>query len=209
MSTLETETSDTSPEPADIPRSSMLVAHATKELDLILGGDLDQYDDLIKSNVLDVVRLFASQGHSGASSEIASHLIGKLLRFEPLTPLTGEDGEWELIDQEITGQSEPMWQNKRCPRVFRNTDAAGHLTHAIVGHYVFEEPDGFRFTNGHSSKEISFPYTPEKPVYVSVDDRDRDGDDHHQYFKNVVATFEVSAGGSSDANDVAADTKQV
>lgn len=86
-----------------------LVEHAQHELALI------EEDPELVANLVAVVAKFAEYGHSGGSAPFAIAYLGKLLRFEPLSPLTSNPDEW--IDRtEIS--SEPMWQSKREPRAF-------------------------------------------------------------------------------------------
>ena len=55
------------------------------------------YGGAIPVAVEEIVEVFAEQGHSGASASIVTSLLGKLLRFEPLCPLTGADDEWTEV----------------------------------------------------------------------------------------------------------------
>ena len=93
-----------------------LVEHATKELTLAGLFDADSdYHGMLGTAALDIVKLFASQGHSGMSASIVTELVGRLMRFEPLTPLTYGPEEW--IDQSVRSDS-PLWQNIRKSDVF-------------------------------------------------------------------------------------------
>jgi hypothetical protein len=86
---------------------SNLVAHARRELERIgeEPGTIDWY--------LDVVRAFASYGHSGGSAMVTISVLERLLRFQPLSGLTDDPVEW--IDRsEVSGT--PWWQNVRDPR---------------------------------------------------------------------------------------------
>ena len=101
---------------------SNLTDHAIKELTLAGLFDKDSdYDGMLGTSALDIVKLFASQGHSGMSASIVTDLVGKLMRFEPLTPLTYEADEW--IDHGGT------WQNKRDSKVF--SDDGGKTHHRL------------------------------------------------------------------------------
>jgi hypothetical protein len=86
-----------------------LVAHAKRELALI-GEDQDTIDGIVK-----VVQAFADCGHSGGSAPMAIDYLERLLRFEPLSPLTSDATEW--VDRtEMSGY--PIWQSTRDPRAF-------------------------------------------------------------------------------------------
>ena len=98
------------------------IEYAKSELARIT-KDGDGLQDAINKNVLDIVELFASQGHSEISAGYVMSVLERLLRFKPLTPLTGEDDEWTEVSDKM-GQG--CFQNKRCSSVFKTTDAQGN-----------------------------------------------------------------------------------
>jgi hypothetical protein len=120
---------------------SPLYEHAKRELEQV--GDI--YDGMVNSAALDIVGVFAAQGHSGGSAAITTQLVERLMRYEPLTPLTGEDDEWGEIG---SGQ----FQNKRCSHVFKNADGAFDIN-------TLPNVEG-GIGNGLWAS-ISFPYNPE------------------------------------------------
>ena len=135
---------------AEVPGN--LYAHAVRELP----EAKDEMQQLMNECLLQMVLVFSSQGHSGFSSGYAISALTKLLAFEPLRPLTGEDSEWNEIG---TG----VWQNNRCSHVFKDDtgvyDSNGR---------IFREPNGLCFTGRKSRVYIEFPYTP-KREYIDVD----------------------------------------
>ena len=143
-----------------------LVKHAIYELSL-LAEDEDDCDmqDFMNKGIIDVVRIFSKQGHSGFSAGYAVGVIEKLLRFEPLGPLTGENHEWNDISEYCC--DETMYQNRRCSHIFKRADGTAYDINAKV----FVEPDGSTWTNGHSHVDIEFPYVP-KVEYIKVDSID-------------------------------------
>lgn len=142
---------------------SNLVAHAKAELDLLgMGENADDMDKFMRDAVLDIVKKFAEQGHSGFSASYAVSVLSKLLAYEPLSPLTGKDDEWVEV-------SEGMWQNKRCSHVFKDK------THAYdIEGKIFRDPDGSTWVNGESHVTVTFPYTPTRE-YVDREDEDDGG----------------------------------
>jgi hypothetical protein len=116
------------------------------------------YNGMLGEAVLNLLREFAREGHSGMSAGIAVNLFARLARFEPLTPLTGEDDEWYRPVED-----DPIEQNKRCPSVFRGPDGRAYN----ISGRVFREPDGACFTSGESRVYVSFPYMP-TTEYVDV-----------------------------------------
>jgi len=137
---------------------SELINFAKRELDIIgLGSDPeDQMDLSMRDHLLKMVEIFSDEGHSGFSASYAVALLSKILKFEPLTPLTGEDSEWNLVSEE-----EELYQNNRCFRVFKKAGQA----YDIDGK-VFIDGRG-PYTSSQSSVNITFPYVP-KTEYVRL-----------------------------------------
>jgi hypothetical protein len=118
----------------EVETDSPLVSFAQFELARI--GDI--YDGMVNEAAVDIIGLFAAQGHSGGSAHITTELVGRLMRYEPLTPLTGDDSEWTEV-------SDGLWQSKRCSHVFKDAARAWDI----------ELP-----REGEQWATISFPYEP-------------------------------------------------
>lgn len=99
---------------------SNLVIHARRELELI-GEEPDTIEGYLK-----VIQAFADMGHSGGSASVAIPVIGRLLRYENLAPLTDDPADWMKIADEMCG-GEDLWQNRRCSRMF-STDGGKTYT---------------------------------------------------------------------------------
>lgn len=129
----------------------------------------DEMQEAICKHVLELLKVFSDEGHSGSSAPYAINLFKTLAMFEPVVPLTGEDWEWNEVS---TG----VFQNKRCSRVFKQADRFNGQAYdidAIVFYEWAERPldedeAGYpgtkRFKSGFTSKDscvpITFPYTP-------------------------------------------------
>ncbi len=141
-------------------KESNLVKHAKVELEL-LGYDLnDKVEGPNKwmcENVLELLKVFSKQGHSGSSAPYCISLFSKLANFEPVCPLTGNDDEWTEV-------SDNLYQNKRCSHVFKN--GKDGTAYDIEGK-IFRESDNCCYTSKDSSVDVTFPYTP-KREYVEV-----------------------------------------
>lgn len=89
-----------------------LVEHAEKELRIagLFDEDSDYGSDL-GSSILGVVKSFSEYGHSGGSAMTSIAILEKLLRFEPLTPLTSDPSEWMEVSTNI-------WQSRRNSEAF-------------------------------------------------------------------------------------------
>lgn len=135
---------------------SNLELHAEEELKRAGMFDEDSdYGGALGDAVMKMVRLFAEEGHSGMSAGAAISLFERVVKFEPLTPLTGEDDEWHEV-------GDGQFQNIRCSHVFKNAEGAYDINGRI-----FREPSGACFTSSESRAPVTFPYTP-KREYVDV-----------------------------------------
>jgi hypothetical protein len=88
-----------------------LVDHAIEELNRAgLFDDDSDYGGMLGEAVVDLVEVFAEQGHSGMSAAMVSELFDRLSRYKTLTPITDNPDEWNDVT-EMSGY--PFWQNKR------------------------------------------------------------------------------------------------
>lgn len=95
---------------------SNLVKHAKKELELAGLFDKDSdYDGMLGMAVLELVKVFAKQGHSGFSANWTLEVFDKVARFKPLTPIGKSKDEWMNVSDSST---EPTWQNTRRSTTF-------------------------------------------------------------------------------------------
>jgi hypothetical protein len=133
---------------------SDLVQHAKEELKRAGLFDKDSdYGGMLGKAALSLVKTFAAQGHSGMSAALVTQLALRLFQYEPLTPLTGADEEWNDVS-DVSG--EPWWQNKRCHRVFKGADGKAY----DVEGRIFRDPDRSTWVNGESRVPVTFPYMP-------------------------------------------------
>lgn len=108
-------------------------------------------------NVLQLIKVFSEQGHSGFS---ASHCVGlftKLAKYEPIGPLTGEDDEWVEVGPGI-------FQNRRMGGVFKENGEA-----YFIDGKIWRNQRGECYTNFQSRVPVKFPCTP-KSEYIDVED---------------------------------------
>jgi len=140
---------------------SNLEKYARRELEI--AGHFKGDFGMGESTML-MIREFCREGHSGGSAPFGIGIFKKLASYEPLTPLTGADDEWNKV-------GEAVYQNKRCSHVFKNS--FGGAAYDGEGK-IFREPNGVCFTSQDSRVFIEFPYTPKREyVDVEVSDADR------------------------------------
>lgn len=110
---------------------SNLVTHARRELTR-LGEEPEVIEGYLK-----VVQAFADMGHSGASAQYALLVLGDLLAFKNLCPLTNDPAEWMDV-AEMSGKT--MWQNLRNSECFSYDGGnsywmlsdGSHMDHQVV-----------------------------------------------------------------------------
>lgn len=146
-----------------------ILSFAEQELDIIgmTGDSEDEINLAMRKHILHMVKEFSDEGHSGFSAPYAVSILQKLLMYEPLTPLTGEDSEWvDLMDDGS------MLQNKRCSHVFKDSDGRAYDIQGIVFYDINVDEDGKEFRTHFTSRDsrvyIEFPYTP-STIYIEAD----------------------------------------
>ena len=134
-----------------------LITHAEKEMALAW-PEADEMQDMVKKDVLQLIEVFAKQGHSGFSAPYVLAVFCKLAKYEPLGPLTGADDEW-------TEASKGVFQNNRCSEVFKNgKDGEAYW----INGKIFRDPNGCTYTNKDSNVPVVFPWTKPEPEVVDV-----------------------------------------
>lgn len=151
------------------PEKSNLEIFAENELNIIINKCEDdegkEMQKMISRDILQMVHTFAEQGHSGFSANYAINLLQKLLRYEPITPLTGADDEWNKLDYE----KDLKYQNKRCSRVFKDADGKAYDSEGKI----FSDDGGKSwYTCRDSRVYIEFPYVPktEKIILKKIEE---------------------------------------
>lgn len=143
------------------PKESSLYKHANRELEFAGYFDGDEMNKMMANHVLELVKVFATQGHSGLSAPFCIDLFSTLAKYEPLRPLQGTDDEWNQI-------SDTCWQNNRCSQIFKELMPDGSYECYNIEGRVFRDKNGCCYTNVNSRTPVEFPYLLEKPEIVDV-----------------------------------------
>jgi len=109
-----------------------------------------QFDEQTKEAMSKILDIFFEEWDSGGAVSWAVPVLERLLKGLPLSPLTGEDDEWNDLS-DMAGQQ--LYQNRRCSTVFKVVDGSRVYCYDIDGP---KDPNGYR-----GMKEITFPYDPE------------------------------------------------
>jgi hypothetical protein len=146
------------------PPKSNYVLHAEREL-IALGYDLNQKEEdpnkWICKNLFELLEVFGKQGHSGSSAPYCVNMFSKLALFEPLSPITCIDDEWNEAGNNV-------FQNNRCSAVFKKgKDGRPYYLDAIS--WKTQDDSGWNGTAEEVSSRqyIKLPFTP-KTFYIDV-----------------------------------------
>ena len=142
---------------------SSLLEHAKRELAGMGYTSLDDNEDpntWMYHCILGLLETLSKQGHSGSSAPYCISMFSKLALREPLSPLTGEEDEWDKAGPNL-------FQNKRCSRVFKDAEGNCYDNEGVI----FRTKTGDAFINEDSKVAITFPYTPTRR-YIQVETSD-------------------------------------
>jgi len=112
---------------------------------------------------LKLLEVFSEEGHSGSSAPYAVHMFSRLASWKPLTPLTGEDDEWNEVG---TG----AWQNNRASNVFKDETGAYWSDGIVFWEWYEDQETGKKYKSHFQCRDsrvpITFPFTmPDEPEY--------------------------------------------
>jgi hypothetical protein len=103
-----------------------LIEHGLRELTLAQLFDKDSdYNGAIGTAVMELLGVFARQGHSGGSASQVLYIFNKLARFEALTPLNSDPAGWMYVDDNL-------WQSTRQSSAFSRDGGKSY--------YLLDEP---------------------------------------------------------------------
>jgi hypothetical protein len=117
--------------------------------------------------IIDLLTSMENKNKGDEALSILTDILDKMVNFLPVTPLRGEDDEWDEI-------SPGNFRNKRYPDVIKTNEESINQSFDTA-RKVFcsskKDAEGKEetifFTNHESSVPITFPYMPEKE-YVEV-----------------------------------------
>jgi len=175
-----------------------LTQHAKKELELAgyFKEDSD-YGGMVGNAVMELIEVFAKQGHSGMSAGIVSTLFNKLAKYEPIISIMGTDDEWGEPDNWGDGL---IWQNKRFSALFKHEDGRITYNSAIVkrcpngttwtGPLYLTREDAINNVNKIQVEVKGFPFVP-KTFYIDVLEEEIKKDDWIMWVKDPSQLDEV------------------
>tara|TARA_R110001592_G_scaffold151978_1_gene379125 strand:- start:1693 stop:2313 length:621 start_codon:yes stop_codon:yes gene_type:complete len=169
-------------------KENTFVKHLNRELD-IMRKTVVEDDSLIIEPYVDAIHVlcesFSKENHSGGAASMAAGVIAStikaILGFQILSPLTGEEDEWNDITEMNDGNK--LWQNNRDSAVFKDIDGKCYYVNSIV--WKGNEPwDTFTGSmKGYRSANYikSFPFMP-RTFYIDVyrEDYDKNNPEHSE-----------------------------
>jgi len=154
---------------------------ARREIDLLIKMESDPgYAPECAESAFRAYRSLCADGHSGVSIQLVKKILDDLIDLKPLTPLTGEDDEWSLIDDGfVDGRRHGIFQNRRYGSLFKSIYPDGTVKYSDVDRFVCVDMDNprNRFYNSFMAEKageaeskvakIEFPYTPpRRPIEI-------------------------------------------
>jgi hypothetical protein len=135
----------------------------------------DEMQEMICKHVLTLLEVFSDEGHSGSSAPYAINLFSTLAKYEPVAPLTGEDWEWNNVSEYREREGDPLYQNKRCSRVFKDSNGAYDIDGIVWYDWYTDEKTGERykshFTDRRSRVPVKFPYKPKTEYRERIENK--------------------------------------
>lgn len=149
-----------------------------KEIELAT-KDSDDYIKACYNSAAKAYMSMAEDGHSGMSASITGQIFNRMLDHKPLTPLTGEEDEWNGEPIDMGDHGKVTYSNKRYSGLFKRVCKNGNVEYSDVHQFIFQNVNNpnDRFCNGRLSDimreyvPIEFPYMPTTyPIEVFVDE---------------------------------------
>ena len=98
-----------------------LTSHAEEELTRAGLFDTDSdYNGMLGHAVMELMKVFANQGHSGFSAQCTRELFNQLADYKVLSPITDNPSEWMDVAEYFDVNHPAIWQNRRDPSLFSN-----------------------------------------------------------------------------------------
>lgn len=129
----------------------------------------DFYGGMTGKAVIELLQVLEKQDHSGMSRNIVTKLFYRLAKGLPLSSVTNDLEEWEVVGQKC---GHACYRNIRCPQITMSWDSKQEKYQAYDTNAVIFSNDGGKtwFSSADSTIQIELPYNVPidvKKVYVS------------------------------------------
>jgi len=148
-----------------------LKEYAKRELDILgFTAEQDANMNFIRDRILTIIDDLEAEKIDEKEADFVVSSLYRSQKFMPLSALTGEDDEWIPLEEEEKDSSEGVvYQNLRCPKVFKEADGKAYNIEGIIFYEDDENGDRHYFTDYYSWVEVEFPYeVPPIPKIMSA-----------------------------------------
>lgn len=118
------------------------------------------YGGMIGDAVKELLLTFQKQDHSGYSAQVVANLFYKLIKGEPLSPLTSDSSEWMEVRSDL-------FQSRRVPHVFIDKKVS-EKPYTLDGKAFSDDGGASYYTSIDSRVFFDLPGFPPKTEYVIV-----------------------------------------
>jgi hypothetical protein len=137
-------------EEQEMKEQNGLLNFAERELARIPKDD-EGMQELMNKHILDMVKVFCEEGHSGFSANYAINILNRLLRRLPLSPIEDTPEDWNEVRPGVC-------QHRRCSSVFKDKSQFDGKAYALQAKVFSDDGGETWFSNRDSQEVIEFPY---------------------------------------------------
>lgn len=119
------------------------------------------YEGMIGEAVKELLLVFQKQGHSGFSAQQTAEIFRRLVKGEPLSPLTDSPDEWNEV-------SAGLYQSNRASFVFIDRKLEDKRPYTIEGKAFSDDGGQSYFMSKDSRVHFDLPGFPPKTEYINV-----------------------------------------
>lgn len=142
-----------------------------RELDILgLTEQSDEKVNFVRDRFLTIVDDLEAEDISREEADFIVSSLYRAIKFNPFSPLTGDDDEWIALEGDEKDEGEDViYQNIRCPKIFKEADGKSYNIEGIIFYEDGEDGRNY-FTDYYSWVEVEFPYEIEPPQIMSVEE---------------------------------------
>lgn len=156
-----------------VTRDSNYIKHANREFDAIYKDlpkeELDGPNTWIRENIIDLLAVLGTQGHSGGSIGYALSRFTQLAKFKALSPIIDVPETWGEC-YHVGPEEQQNFQCRRMSSVFKEVSKDGTIRYTDIDSVVYqEEGTDYYFTRGSTDDTvITMPYIPPEKARVII-----------------------------------------
>lgn len=150
---------------------------AKKEIEIACDKS-DEYVQFCYASALKAFESLCEDGHSGYTIQMTRHILDRLIKDEPLTPIIDTDDIWNVSIrlESDEGPDASMYQCKRMTSLFKYVHRDGHIEYRDIDRVICVDVDSeYRYFSSLVGRIIDekfpiiMPYMPGKPILVQCE----------------------------------------